>query len=162
MAARFTARLPDGSDSRIAWIVWMFIGIWFGGFVVGWIIFVEATVHILADFANVSLSGPFWYAVIAVLQFMLAGVVATVCLGFATRRLLMPREVWVAVALPLVVLWIDGARAVVDGAYEGLWLPVAGTAAIVGAWAYVRHRTRAIGRAVLGETGGETLADDSD
>ena len=139
LTERFTARLPDGTDSRAGWVFWMvgaFLGTWFlmtlAKFVVFWVLSIGGLLEAIPDLP---------YMVIGALFNGVVMAATLVALGaFATRRLLMPRATWFAIALLPALAWLLTVRDLLSGDYMTSLCTVALTASVAIAWALDRRR----------------------
>jgi len=103
-----TAKLPDGTESRGAWIGWMIAALVFGAFLtynsISSAIFVEAVAGISRSMGQSILVVLAAWAVLP-LDILVTGVILGWVAELLQRRMLMPREVWLAMAsLPTVAV----------------------------------------------------------
>jgi len=103
-----TAKLPDGTESRGVWIGWMIAGLVFGALwtynSISSAIFVEAVAGISRAMGQSILVALAAWAVLP-LDLLVTGVILGWAAELLQRRMLMPREVWLAMAvLPAVAL----------------------------------------------------------
>jgi len=139
LTERFTARLPDGTDSRAGWILWMvgaFFATWFlmtlAKFVVFWVLSIGGLGEAIPDLP--------YMAIGALLNGVLMAAMLVALGAFATRRLLMPRAAWFAVALLPALAWLLTVRDLLSGDYITSLYTVALTASVAVAWALDRRR----------------------
>jgi hypothetical protein len=139
MSSRFVARLPDGTESGFAWFLWMFGTLFFVG-----------TVLFLCNWAVETVLSPLLghvpHPVYVVAEALLMGVVIALTLrslgSIATRRLLMPSQVWFVVAGMLVVSWLIVFSEVAAGGFGPAVLGLGSTSGIVVAWRADLRRRR--------------------
>ena len=138
MSDRFTAQLPDGSRGRTAWFLWMAAGLLFGRAVL------QLTVVLIGALELVqSLAPPTGQVGQAILSALAVGVVAAilvVCARFASRRMLMPPEVWYTVMVAPVLGGLLALPAATDGDLGFLSLFALALTAILLAWGWVQWR----------------------
>ena len=140
MSERFTATLPDGSESRVGWLMWMLAGLWVSRLLASGVILLEAVYELVwpggvSDAAQALLT----VAQIAVLALLLAAAVS-----FARIRMLMPEAVWLSLAAGPAVTWLLALRDTVQGEppiLVSLAIPLTG--AVLGAWLVLRVRSQA-------------------
>jgi hypothetical protein len=133
MKGRFVASLPDATESRAAWVVWMLAGLWLGGAIVSEWVYVDSMAVVIG--------GPRWaldYVVPLVVCAMTAAFLAW-CARVATRRLGMPQAVWIAVTLPSVWVWVLSISRVTNwNLYPLLTLPAWVSATVLVGWLVFR------------------------
>ena len=136
MATRFTATLPDGTESRAGWLLWMLAGLWASRLVASAIIFLEAGSELIGAALPRGAMGVF----ATILQTTLLAALLAVAISFARRRLLMPETVWLSLAAGPAVMWLFAIRDAITGEpplLVSLAVPVTG--AILGAWLLLRY-----------------------
>jgi hypothetical protein len=140
MSSTRTARLPDGSDSRLGWYLWLFAGFFYTGFLIQVAGFLGAFVNLLLD--SVTNGGRVVTVAIALLE---AGVLTALLIpsvGFARRRLLMPSAAWYGIAGIPAILCVFAVVAAINGPRGSLPEVVGMIAAVVVAWFVDRRRSR--------------------
>jgi hypothetical protein len=106
MGRRFTARIPDGTESRVAWVLWIVGAFIFAATVQQVVFFLDAFVQIARDLSGIGLGSFAVDIAVSVVETALVGWVVLVCVRFASRRLLMPREAWLAIAAAPALTWL--------------------------------------------------------
>ena len=137
MRAKFVARVPDGTDSRIAWVLWMIGGIVFATAIGQLIIYIDVILEMvgLASWEGIAAT-----IVTYAVEAAVAGAVVVAAGRFARRRLLMPGATWIAVAAVPLMMWVVVARDLVAGDYPQLViLAMPLTLALLGAWLVLRR-----------------------
>jgi len=136
MTTRFTATLPDGSESRAGWLLWMLAGLWASRLVASAVIFIKA----VSELIGVTGSHGVTAALVTAAQILVPAVLLAAAISFARKRLLMPEAVWFSLAAGPAVMWLLALRDAVAGEppiLVSLALPV--TVAILVAWLLLRY-----------------------
>jgi hypothetical protein len=139
-----TAKLPDGTESRGAWLGWMAAGFVFGGFLTynalnsaRFIVAVEGIAESVGEGVIV------WAARAAGLLIpVLTGVILALIAMQLHRRLLMPREVWLsAAALPAIATLVGIAMYGLEFSTPG----ITSVLTLASAWVFMRWREHRAG-----------------